>query len=291
MFFPLHIVSNWIEHTTSHLPAGRTPSPASIATAEKLTRWWADLYTIWGVESKPHSKGSQSSKASSPARSTREHPAPLQPPRSSQQPGSPTKHSPPGTSAHSAKYRRAAMLPPPTTSGSTSRNAGNTLPPLRIPASQYESDRLPSIVQPRKISDLLDSANARPSPLSRSGSYAAISPPSASTASHARSQVSQLTRERDQDRYSGNNGEPEITIVDTDERGFKRRKVERRESERGYVEERYSDRSPKHTFEVKQEPDLYSAPIAKHSPQQHHRAPGNMGGLGALLSAVEQTSR
>lgn len=53
VFFPLHIVSNWVAHTMDTLPPGQGPSLASQQTEKKLNQWWHDLGIVWGVQRRP----------------------------------------------------------------------------------------------------------------------------------------------------------------------------------------------------------------------------------------------
>jgi hypothetical protein len=151
VFFPLHIVSNWIAHTSASLPPGRSPSAASQRTETKLNQWWQDLGAVWGVERRAAPRLSHSETA---------------PPR--QIPGS------------SSSGPRTQMLPPITTraagpTGGTfspglQGTSSVTLPPLRK-ESQMEPDRIPTIT-PRRLTDLL---HTRSSPTSKPDGLPAIS--------------------------------------------------------------------------------------------------------------------
>lgn len=147
VFFPLHIVSSWLEHTNTSLPRGKSPSLQTKQRELKLRHWWTDLRLIWGVESRATPRTSNADLKRSA--SARQQQAPLPVMRQSAHP-SPMDQA--ETSRRSliaspaTNISRGDFQPPP------SRSDGYLTP--------HQPERALNI-PPRKLSDLLDNAPSR----------------------------------------------------------------------------------------------------------------------------------
>lgn len=162
MFFPLHIVSNWITHTASSLAPGASPSAAHQQTEMRLKQWYGDLFAIWGTQRRPipprpvapevpaYSSASRSGRTQLPPLSHTGRPAVSEPADRRMRP---QERSPLDGS------RSEIMLPPARPIATSGRS---------------EPERLPNIT-PRKLFDLLDEPAQSP----RSDRPSGLSPRSA----------------------------------------------------------------------------------------------------------------
>lgn len=163
VFFPLHIVSNWMAHTTSSLFPGQSRSAAQQQTETMLNQWWGDLFTIWGIQRRPIPRQSppDASGYRSSGRSERTELPRLKQTRFIGLSGPSDRRLPSQSPIDSS--RSEVMLPPARPTVSSSRS---------------EPERLPNIT-PRRLFDLLDDTAGEPSQRFQTGQ---VSSPVSNTA-------------------------------------------------------------------------------------------------------------
>jgi hypothetical protein len=147
VFFPLHIVSNWLEHTNSSLARGKSPSLQSKQRELKLKHWWTDLRLIWGVENRATPRASNADLRRSA--SARQQQAPLPVMRQGAHP----------SPMDQAETSRRSLIASPAT---TVSRGDFQPPPSRSDGylTPHQPERALNI-PPRKLSDLLDNAPSR----------------------------------------------------------------------------------------------------------------------------------